>query len=60
MVRLWVWHLVGPVRWTLHPSSANFGAKRYRVAQEAAVEEGWIDLDFELPKQIDAAIGVSV
>ena len=31
----------GRVRWKLHPSSANFGAKRYRVAQE----EAWIVYD---------------
>ena len=34
------------VRWKLHPSSANFGAKRYRVEQVTAVEEGWVDFDF--------------
>ena len=60
VVRLWVWHLAGRVRWKLHPSSANFGAKRYRVEQVTAVEEGWVDLDFELSKQIKVAIGISV
>ena len=34
----------GRVRWKLHPYSANFGAKRYRVAP-VAVEVGWIDCD---------------